>query len=72
MKVDVPVVRCTVCDAPYVLRYALPFEAPAEWIYQRDCKHKTGAPTGSVEIAAVETAPLTVVDGAGGGREALG
>lgn len=60
MKVDVPVMRCTVCDAPYVLRFSLRMTAPAEWMYQRDCKHKTGLPTGTVDAAEVETAPLVV------------
>lgn len=62
MKVDVPIVRCTVCNAPYVLRFSLRISAGAEWLYQRDCKHKTGLPAGTLDVAAVETAPLTVLD----------
>lgn len=62
MKVNVPVVRCTRCDVPYVLRFSLRLNGPAEWLYQRDCSHKTGLPTGTVEAAKAETAPLVVMD----------
>lgn len=62
MIVQVPVVRCTVCDVPYVLRFSLRMTAPAEWLYQRDCKHKTGLPTGTVALEGIETASLVVLD----------
>lgn len=62
MIVNVPVVRCTVCKAPYVLRYCLRMTAPAEWLYQRDCSHKSGLPVGTVDVADAETAPLVVIE----------
>lgn len=62
MKVQVPVVRCTVCDVPYVLRFSLRMTPPAEWLYQKDCKHKTGLPVGEFDADDVETAPLVVLD----------
>lgn len=62
MIVQVPVVRCTVCDVPYVLRFSVRWSAPAEWLYQKDCKHKTGLPAGTVALEDIETAPLVVLD----------
>lgn len=62
MIVRVPVVRCTVCDVPYVLRFPILMSGPAKWMYQKDCKHKTGLPTGTVALEDIETAPLVVLD----------
>lgn len=68
--VQVPVVRCTVCDTPYVLRFSLRMTAPAEWVYQRDCKHKAGPPTGILDVDKIETAPLTIVGASSGSQPA--
>lgn len=47
MRAAVPIMECSVCETPWVLRvsYRLPFGVaegepfdPTEWLYQRDCK----------------------------------
>ena len=43
---------CSVCECPYVLRRCFIFGRGAiEWLWQRDCKHKT-APATTAEVAA--------------------
>jgi hypothetical protein len=42
--------KCSACGAPYILRYVfivLP-EPGAEWLWQRDCKHKKAPAVGVV------------------------
>lgn len=59
MRVSVPTIKCSVCDVLYVLRVAHVFgadEARTEWMYQRDCKHKSGTPIQS------DAYPLVVPD----------
>lgn len=46
--------KCSACGTPYILRYVfivLP-EPGAEWIWQRDCKHKKARPVAVTEPAA--------------------
>lgn len=38
MIVQVPVLRCLLCDAPYVLLQSLTMSKDV-WLYQRDCNH---------------------------------
>jgi hypothetical protein len=41
-RVQVPVVLCPICQTPYILRPGFTFPAGIhEYMYQRDCKHKT-------------------------------
>lgn len=60
--VRVPVIRCPTCDTPYVLRWTIHIMTPGppEYIYQRDCKHRSSV-TGSISVKELETAPLSVV-----------
>lgn len=59
MRVKVPVLRCPTCDTAYVLRVSMsPAGGPDEYVYQRDCKHKT-SPTGTVDVDDLETAILS-------------
>lgn len=42
MIVRVPVMECSVCEVPAVLRWSFLFGGGSELMYQRDCKHKSG------------------------------
>lgn len=43
MIVRVPVMECSVCQVPAVLRWSFLFGGGgSELMYQRDCKHKSG------------------------------
>lgn len=54
-----PVVRCTECNRPYVLRWGISLSTgEAFWHYVLDCKHKKaplppGGPTEEIETAQV-------------------
>lgn len=56
-----PVVRCTECNVPFVLRYTVTLDArPPRFLYQRDCKHRDAPfPKGS-SLDELETAVLDV------------
>lgn len=62
IEVQVPVIRCAECDAPYALIAPI---MPARWIYEqpRACKrarHPLATASG-VELAAVETLPMKAI-----------
>lgn len=62
MDAKMPVVRCTQCETPWVLRVSLSLSGgDQEYVFQRDCKHRTPNLIGSYDEAALETATLSGV-----------
>lgn len=61
MNVIVPVVRCPTCNTPWVLRWSLRMMTPGppEYLFQRDCKHKSTPTSTSLALDEVETAKLS-------------
>ena len=61
MNVRVPVVKCPTCEVPYVLRFSLFMVngREPEYLFARDCKHKTPPLTGTYAAEDVETALLS-------------
>lgn len=73
MRALVPIMECSVCETPWVLRLtyrldfrgadaAEPFE-PVEWLYQRDCKcwepESRPRVRARAQVRGSETAPAT-------------
>lgn len=62
IEVEVPVVRCPECDAPYALIAPI---MPARWIYEqpKSCKRAKHplAVSHGVELATVETLPVKAI-----------
>lgn len=60
MIVKVPVIRCSTCGIPWVLRWTIRMMTPGppEWLYQRDCRHKSADHVYRDD----ETALLTALD----------
>lgn len=73
MKARVPILECSVCETPWVLRvtYRLDFRGPeatepfepVEWLYARDCKcREPGKPTHTKarpQVRGTEAEPAT-------------
>lgn len=45
VEVELPVLRCSTCDVPWVLRMSISLtEGTTRYLWQRDCRHKAAGP----------------------------